>query len=53
MTWIWFSTIVILIGAELNAEMEHQTLHDTTTGVAKPMGAGGARMVDTVGMARG
>jgi hypothetical protein len=38
MTWIWLSTIVILIGAELNAEMEHQTLRDTTTGVPKPHG---------------
>src|SRR5216684_9251112 len=38
MTWIWMSTIVVLIGAELNAEMEHQTVRDTTTGAAKPMG---------------
>jgi membrane protein len=52
MTWIWLSTIVILIGAELNAEMEHQTLRDTTTGAAKPMGGRGARMADTVGAAR-
>ena len=53
MTWIWLSTIVILIGAELNAEMEHQTLRDTTTGAAKPIGARGARMADTAGTARG
>jgi membrane protein len=53
MTWIWLSTIVILIGAELNAEMEHQTRRDTTRGAAKPMGARGARMADTVGAARG
>ncbi len=51
MTWIWLSTTVILIGAELNAEMEHQTLRDTTTGVAKPIGARGATMADTVGAA--
>ena len=25
MTWIWLSAVVILLGAELNAEMEHQT----------------------------
>ncbi len=32
MTWLWISAIVILLGAELNAEMEHQTGRDTTTG---------------------
>lgn len=53
MTWIWLSTIVILIGAELNAEMEHQTARDTTTGAPKPLGARGARMADTVGAERG
>jgi membrane protein len=53
MTWIWLSTIVILIGAELNAEMEHQTSRDTTTGVPKPIGERGARMADTIGAARG
>jgi membrane protein len=26
MTWIWISTIVVLSGAELNAEVERQTL---------------------------
>ena len=44
--------IVILIGAELDAEMEHQTARDTTTGSPKPMGTRGARMADTVGPAR-
>lgn len=53
MTWIWISTIVILIGAELNAEMEHQTVHDTTTGPPEPMGARHATMADTIGAARG
>ena len=40
------------IGAELDAEMEHQTVRDTTTGRPKPMGARGARMADTVGSAQ-
>lgn len=31
MVWFWLSTSVILIGAELDAEMEHQTARDTTT----------------------
>jgi membrane protein len=52
MTWLWISAIVVLLGAELNAEMEHQTAKDTTTGAPKPLGARGARMADTVGAAR-
>jgi membrane protein len=49
MFWIWLSVSVILIGAELDAEMEHQTVRNTTTGGGKPVGARGPRMVDTVG----
>ncbi|QOZ65942.1 membrane protein [Bradyrhizobium arachidis] len=52
MTWLWISAIVILLGAELNAEMEHQTAGDTTTGRPKPLGARGAKMADPVGVAR-
>ena len=53
MTWLWLSAIVILLGAELNAEMEHQTARDTTTGASRPLGARGARMADTIGAAKG
>jgi membrane protein len=53
MTWIWLSTIVILVGAELDAEMEHQTARDTTEGPPKPLGVRGATMADTVGQAAG
>jgi membrane protein len=53
MTWIWISIIVILLGAELDAEMEHQTTRDTTEGGPRPMGARGAKMADTVGHAAG
>ena len=42
---------IVLVGAELNAETEHQTSQDTTTGPAAPQGARGARMADTVGVA--
>ena len=52
MTWLWISAIVILLGAELNAEMEHQTVRDTTTGSPRPIGARGAHMADTVGAAQ-
>jgi membrane protein len=51
MTWIWLSTIVVLLGAELDAEMEHQTAH-TTTGTPQPLGARGAVVADTVGAAQ-
>jgi membrane protein len=53
MTWLWISAIVILLGAELDSEMEHQTARDTTTGSPKPMAARGAHMADTVGAAQG
>jgi len=53
MTWLWISAIVILLGAEIDAEIEHQTARDTTTGAPKPMGVRGARMADTVGAAQG
>jgi hypothetical protein len=49
MTWIWLSTTVVLLGAELDAEMEYQTMRDTTTGPAKPRGRRGAQVADTVG----
>ncbi|HYZ33447.1 MAG TPA: YihY/virulence factor BrkB family protein [Crenalkalicoccus sp.] len=48
MTWIWLSCTVVLVGAELDAELEHQTARDTTAGPEKPMGARGARMADEV-----
>jgi membrane protein len=52
MIWIWVSMIVILLGAELDAEMEHQTTRDTTTGRPLPMGQRGAYMADTFGAAQ-
>jgi membrane protein len=50
MMWIWFSVMVVLLGAELNAEIEHQTALDSTSGAPKPMGERGAAMADTVGL---
>ncbi len=52
MVWIWLSTITVLLGAELDAEMEHQTAKDTTEGPPKPLGARGATMADTIGPAQ-
>jgi membrane protein len=51
MTWMWLSFVVILVGAELDAEIEHQTVRDTTTGPPKPIGSRGAQVADTVGKA--
>lgn len=48
LTWFYLSAYIVLIGAELNAEMEHQTARDTTTGPEEPMGRRQARMADTV-----
>ena len=52
MMWMWLSVIVILVGAKLNAETEHQTARESTAGQPKPLGRRGARMADTVGPAR-
>ncbi len=51
MLWAWVSVMVLLIGAEFNAEIEHQTACDTTAGAPAPLGARGAVMADTVGKA--
>jgi membrane protein len=49
MTWLWIAAIIVIVGAELNSEIEHQTRRDTTTGRPRPMGERGAVMADTVG----
>ena len=46
--WFWLSAFAVLLGAELNAEMEHQTARDTTDRPVKPMGRRGAFVADTV-----
>jgi len=51
--WTWLSVQIVLMGAELNAEIEHQTAIDTTTGDARALGARGAVVADTVGPRRG
>ena len=47
LTWLYLSAYVLLLGAEINAELERQTLSDTTVGEAKPMGQRGAHAADT------
>lgn len=47
--WFYLSGFVVLLGAEINAEMEHQTKRDTTRGRPAPMGERGAHVADTLG----
>jgi membrane protein len=49
MMWTWISLIILILGAELNAELEHQTSIDSTTGKPLPMGERGAVVADTLG----
>lgn len=46
--WLYISAYVILLGAELNSELEHQTAQDTTVGRPKPLGERDAHMADRV-----
>jgi membrane protein len=50
--WLFLTAFVVLIGAELNAELERQTINDTTEGERKPMGLRDAHAADTVGPSR-
>jgi membrane protein len=49
--WFYVSSFTIVVGAEINAEMERQTREDTTEGRQKPLGQRGAHAADTVGPA--
>jgi membrane protein len=48
MMWFYVSALAVLVGAELNAELELQTTQDTTRGPEKPIGARGAYVADHV-----
>jgi membrane protein len=52
MLWLYLTALVVVLGAELNAEMEHQTARDTTVGPAAPLGRRRAEMADTIGASR-
>jgi membrane protein len=47
--WFYVSAFVVILGAEINSELERQTVQDTTEGEPKPMGKRGAFSADTVG----
>ena len=46
LTWLYLSSYILLLGAELNAEMERQTQVDTTEGPSRPPGERGAAVAD-------
>ena len=48
MLWLYLTCYLILLGAEINSEAEHQTAQDTTKGEAQPMGKRGAEMADSL-----
>ena len=48
LTWMYLSAYIFLFGAELNAELEHQTAKDSTTGAPQPLGKRGAWVADHV-----
>ena len=50
--WLYVSSFVVVMGAELNAELEHQTRVDTTVGPERPMGERGAHVADNLGACR-
>ena len=52
MTWLWLSAFIVLVGAKLNAEMEHQTEADSTRGPDRPRGDRGAAKADGLGRPR-
>lgn len=52
LTWLWLSAYIVLMGAEFDSEIEHQTARDSTVGERRPMGERGAHAADTVGERR-
>ncbi len=48
LVWLWLTNLVIIVGAEINGEMERHTSHDTTRGPDRPIGQRGAAMADYV-----
>ncbi|CAA9516264.1 MAG: Ribonuclease BN [uncultured Sphingomonas sp.] len=53
LTWLYLSSYVLLFGAELNSELEHQTAKDTTSGAEQGLGQRGAWSADHVASADG
>jgi membrane protein len=48
MLWLYLSSYIVLLGAEINAESERQTRRDTTRGEPAPMGERRATAADEI-----
>ena len=48
LTWLYITVLIMLVGGELNAQLEYQTAADTTAGHTRPMGERGAFVADNV-----
>jgi membrane protein len=46
--WLWLTSLIVLVGAEINSETEQQTMKDTTQGPPKPMGERRAVKADSM-----
>lgn len=47
--WLDLTALAVVVGAEINCEVERQTTKDSTDGQPKPMGSRNAVAADTVG----
>ena len=47
--WLFLTALVVIIGAEINCELERQTARDSTVGPDRPMGRRNAMAADTLG----
>jgi membrane protein len=48
MLWLWITVLLVVAGAAVNGEAEHQTVRDSTTGSERPLGQRGAVVADNV-----
>jgi membrane protein len=47
--WLLLTSLVVIVGAEINCELERQTVRDSTTGPERPLGSRHAYAADTIG----
>ena len=48
LTWLYITVLIMLVGGEINAQLEFQTAQDTTVSGNRPMGERGAFVADNV-----
>jgi len=52
LTWLYLTAVIVIVGAEINTELERQTLRDSTTGEPEPIGQRGANAADDLAAAQ-